>query len=337
MVSQEFAHPTGAFPILNPMGKVFKIALSNYIWLEEFHPAWNRKDNILIVSNGKKEFIEEILKRLLNFLNLERTVLLYNEEIDLKINRYSLSPNYGKDLNNRRWNIILFITEDENSIHHRNSLYYISKAFHFKRAYLIESNNILLDITRHFKFFLKGNKYNTFAYVEPDTWKYLYNLANDLSDECTILEIGTYIGGTTIALALACKEREKGRVVTVDPSLPKCFYDNISFYCLNDYIIPFEMFSMDLYKLWEEKCDEYGLKKNISILFLDGSHDYESVLFDLFAWNKFMLFNSKIVIHDYYHPIQTGVSKATYKFLSENKNIKIIKKFKDCIVCSKTE
>lgn len=288
--------------------KKFKINLKNYLFLEEFKPYFKGKE-ILIFKSGDEEFIEEILNRLENFFNKEK-IKYFNRGENLK----------------EKWDILLFLTEDENNLEHRESLYFASKNLKFNKAYLIEKNYILLDIKKYFK-------YNAFAYVEPKTLKILKGIAKRCPKEKTIFEIGTYCGGSTISLGLGSKEGSGAKVITCDPIMPQFFYENIKYFGLENIIIPFQISSMDLFKIWEKKAEELNFSKEIYFLFLDGSHEFEFVLQDLNLWSRFISRGGLILVHDYYHPIQTGVSRALYKFLSENSDFKIIKKMKDSVLC----
>lgn len=288
--------------------KEFKINLRNYLFLNEFKPKIKKKE-ILIFKEGNEAFIKEVLDRLEEFFDEERTKYFKKNE-NIK----------------KKWDILLFITEDENNLEHRNNLYFASNNLIFKRAYLIEKNYILLDIKKHFKF-------NCFAYVESETLKFLYDIAKKCPQNKTILEIGTYCGGSTISLGLGSKEGSFSKVITCDPVMPNFIYENIKYFNLENIIIPFEISSNDLFKIWEGKAKELKFSKEIYFLFLDGSHEYEFVLNDLNNWSKFISKGGFILIHDYYHPIQTGVSRALYKFLSENSDFKIKKKMKDSVLC----
>jgi len=313
--------------------KYYKIFYKNYLFNFDFFPPWNKKDKIIIIATGEKNYCKEVIERILCFSKNENTFLFSFEDFQLDMKIEKILPFYGSEFKMKDWDILLFVTDDENKKEHKNCLYYFSKNFNFKKAYLIEKNYYLLDITRHFKFKVENEEILTFAYVEPQTWYYLYNLSKKINENGTTLEIGTYIGGTTIALAKG--KKGKGKVVTIDPVLPECFYENISKNKLSEKIIPFEMHSFDFFKIWKEKCNDLKINENIGILFLDGCHNYEDVLKDLRDWNNYLTEGSILIIHDYYHPIQQGISMATYKFFNENNGFELIKKFEDCIICKK--
>lgn len=290
--------------------KKFKINLKNYLFLDEFKADFKGKE-ILIFKSGNEEFIEEILNRLENFFNKEK-IKYFNRGEDLK----------------EKWDILLFLTDDENNLDHRENLYFASENLKFQKAYLIEKNYILLDIKKYFK-------YNAFAYVEPKTLKILKGIAKRCPKEKTIFEIGTYCGGSTISLGLGSKEGSSAKVITCDPIMPNFIYENIKFFYLENIIIPFQISSMELFKIWEKKAEELNFSKEIYFLFLDGSHEYEFVLNDLNNWSRLISKGGFILVHDYYHPIQMGVSRALYKFLSTNRQFKIMKKLKDSVLCSR--
>ena len=300
--------------------KRYKIDLKNYIWLPEFNPKWKKKDKFLIIGTGSEIFLRDIIKRISKFLKVKD--LIINEELKYRDGDF---------------NSVIFITDDENNENHKKCIYKISKNKNLKKIYLIEKHFILIDITRHFKHKIKGERIINFGYVEKETFKSLYKLSRKIGENNSIIEIGTYTGGSTTALGIGSKDGNKNKVITIDPIMPDFIFEEISFLNLKELIIPVKGLSHIIAKNWKEKSKELNVPEKIGLIFLDGSHEYEYTLKDLNLWSNYIIKNGYIIIHDFYHPVLTGVSYASYKFLEERNDFKIIKKLKDSVICMKVK
>jgi predicted O-methyltransferase YrrM len=131
----------------------------------------------------------------------------------------------------------------------------------------------------------------------------LYHLARTLSSEGHIVEIGSWKGKSTIALALGLIHSAKSGVVwAVDPhqgiiqtnkqkqeSTYKAFIKNVQKAQVEQKVRPIIDTSAGAAKRW---------KKSIRLLFIDGLHDYEHVQADIAYWSSWVVNNGVIAFHD---------------------------------------
>lgn len=136
-----------------------------------------------------------------------------------------------------------------------------------------------------------------------------------------IVEIGSYLGKSTTALALGSRRGHLVPVWAVDPHEPYCvelargthqytghnrgyFMQNIVSAGVADVVRLISLPSVQAARCWEREID---------LLFIDGLHDYDSVLADLKAWYAYIPVGGHILLHDYDLP---DVRRAVKKFLS---------------------
>jgi len=132
--------------------------------------------------------------------------------------------------------------------------------------------------------------------------KRLYQLAKNCGG--TIVEVGSWKGKSTVCLALGSKAGKGGRVFAIDPHKglqDECaevhqpggteliFRENIKRAKVDDIVVPLVMKS-------EEAAD--GWTEPLSLLFIDGAHDYENVMLDFNLWEPSLTEGSIIAFHD---------------------------------------
>lgn len=119
----------------------------------------------------------------------------------------------------------------------------------------------------------------------------------------TVVEIGTLFGRSAIALAVAVKSRPGGgRVFAVDPHelcSEEIFRKNVSDRELDDIIEPVLLRS--------DAARGIVTDDSVHVMFIDGAHDYESVLKDLDDWLPALADNSVVALNDTHWP---GVHRA---------------------------
>jgi len=151
----------------------------------------------------------------------------------------------------------------------------------------------------------------------------LYQLALDAGSKGPCLEIGSYCGKSSVYLGTACKEnstvlfsidhhggseeqqpgeeyfdpdlldKETGRVDTL-----KHFRKTIFEFALEDVVIPLIGRSATIGRVWETP---------LSLIFIDGSHAYESVLRDYEIWSGKLIKGGYLLLHDIFpDPSQGG-------------------------------
>jgi MMP 1-O-methyltransferase len=143
---------------------------------------------------------------------------------------------------------------------------------------------------------------------------YLYKLVLEAAKKGPCLEIGSYCGKSSVYLGMACKEsstvlfsidhhggseeqqpgeeyfdpdlldKETGKIDTL-----RHFRKTISDFGLEDIVIPLIGSSAIIGKVW---------KTPLSLIFIDGSHAYESVLSDYDIWAKNLIPGGYLLFHD---------------------------------------
>lgn len=129
-----------------------------------------------------------------------------------------------------------------------------------------------------------------------------------------IVEIGSWKGRSTIAMALALRRAGRGTLFAIDPHLgvssspsdtmPE-FLSNLNNAGVADLVEPIRTFS-------REPLERFA-DRSVSFLFLDGSHDYDEVVRDIAAWEPKMAENAVIAFDDADWP---GVNQAIREHLT---------------------
>jgi hypothetical protein len=130
----------------------------------------------------------------------------------------------------------------------------------------------------------------------------LYEMARDAPGPApVVVEIGSWMGRSTIALALALAERGAGTVVAVDPhaggylrtdhghdSWP-AFQANVAAAGVAPYVRPIVARSIDARPQVEGPIDG---------LFVDGLHRYETAIVDIDTWSDLLRPGATVAFHD---------------------------------------
>ncbi|MCI4621426.1 hypothetical protein AT960_11170 [Priestia megaterium] len=144
-----------------------------------------------------------------------------------------------------------------------------------------------------------------------------------------IVEIGSYKGKSTIALALGSSimSTQKRPIYAIDPfndSYYYSFWGNIKYHRLENFVIPIKKLSTHAY----EDCPQ-----SIAALFIDGDHEYTSVKHDIMYYAPRVVKGGFIVFHDYSEQFP-GVLKAVnelcnneaYEFVTIYDNLLFVRK-----------
>lgn len=120
----------------------------------------------------------------------------------------------------------------------------------------------------------------------------------------TVVEIGSYEGRSTVALALAVRDAGGGRVHAIDPHGPgsdryEVFLDNLRRAGVAELVEPLRTTSRDARWRFEDR--------SVDVLFVDGSHEYEVVSRDLFDWTSALADGAIAAFND---PFWPGVNRA---------------------------
>jgi hypothetical protein len=136
-----------------------------------------------------------------------------------------------------------------------------------------------------------------------ECWK-LYKLARE--SKKPIVEIGSWLGRSTIVLAGGSKDGNGSMIYSVDTwkdladnnNFYKDFYpdfiENIKYAGVDDRITILKGKSVDMAKYYRENIGE-----EIGVLFIDADHEYESIKSDYDSWSPMV--NGTIAFHDYTH------------------------------------
>ncbi|MFH1230024.1 MAG: class I SAM-dependent methyltransferase [Planctomycetota bacterium] len=155
----------------------------------------------------------------------------------------------------------------------------------------------------------------------------LFKYASEIPEAGCIVEIGSWMGKSTIALALGLKTKLKyneNLIFAVDPHRDTSthnkfnvsdtfeeFNKNISKFKVADIVQPIKSTSEEFAKGWTAR---------ISLLFVDGEHTYESVKQDLGLWLPFLIKNGIVMCHDY-DGGTPGVVKAVQEMMPGSKYV----------------
>lgn len=156
----------------------------------------------------------------------------------------------------------------------------------------------------------------------------LYKLAKKIPKDCSIVEIGSWKGKSTICMALGSYDGNLAKVYAIDPhnnnfNTYEEFIENIREFNVYDIITPIVSTSE------KAACD---FNKPIGLLFIDGAHDYENVKKDYELWFPKLINNGYIAFHDtIFHD---GPKKFVDKYMLKSRFIKNVK-FTDSIVYGK--
>ncbi|HNZ31953.1 MAG TPA: class I SAM-dependent methyltransferase [Smithellaceae bacterium] len=157
---------------------------------------------------------------------------------------------------------------------------------------------------------------------------YLYQLALKASKKGPCLEIGSYCGKSAVYIGGACKEnnavlfsldhhrgseeQQPGQEY-FDPDLLNeqtglidtlpLFRHTLAVFALEDTVIPIVGRSETIGRAWQTP---------LSLIFIDGSHAYESVLKDYQIWSKHLMPGGYLVFHDIFPDPEKG-GQAPYR------------------------
>lgn len=144
----------------------------------------------------------------------------------------------------------------------------------------------------------------------------LYGLSSLCGEKGAIVEIGSYTGSSTIALAAAQKEKNGCKIFSVDCSLHPTIHHNLEHAGLTDWVELIQGFSHNVVRTWA---------KPIELLFIDGSHIYLAAKNDIDLWVPFVIEGGFVALHDYHFYNFQSVAKAVYKtFLSKPDKFRIV-------------
>jgi hypothetical protein len=138
--------------------------------------------------------------------------------------------------------------------------------------------------------------------LHPAECSLLYDLSSHTQTGC-IVEIGSYRGKSTVALALGSKDHHSLPVYAIDPHEFFVGYFGGKF-GPQDRVVFFETMlrcnTAETVRLINLPSQEVvkGWRKPIGLLWIDGDHRYEAVKEDFERWEPFLVNGGKIAFHD---------------------------------------
>lgn len=141
------------------------------------------------------------------------------------------------------------------------------------------------------------------GWLSPREGRLLHTLAKACSQRGAIVEIGSYLGKSTIFLALGARAGGGARVYAIDPHTGSpehrtgpnpvwtfdAFMGNLHSAGVQDQVVPLVMSSTDAAR---------GFPAPVELLFIDGNHAWESVRQDFDAWFPHVAGGGVIALHD---------------------------------------
>lgn len=120
--------------------------------------------------------------------------------------------------------------------------------------------------------------------------EFLYRLSSRAGKRGEIVEIGTFRGKSTIAIAFGQQETGGRPIVTIDPVEHPDLDDNLKLAGVDSFVVRITERSSTVAKRWT---------KPIELLWIDGDHSYIGVAIDLRSWCRFVMPGGLVALHDY--------------------------------------
>lgn len=177
----------------------------------------------------------------------------------------------------------------------------------------------------------------------PQEGELLYRLARELRSANPIVEIGSWKGRSTIYLGYGSRSGASVPIYAVDPhtgapeqhrifgadlSTFQEFTGNIQRAGIADLVRPVVKASVDAAKEWSG---------SISLLFIDGAHDYEYVRADFDHWVPFVEPGGIVAIHDTNVPVYPGVKQVVLESVFGSNGFRKVRFVNSLLVVEKTE
>ncbi|MDR3671594.1 MAG: class I SAM-dependent methyltransferase [Holophaga sp.] len=147
--------------------------------------------------------------------------------------------------------------------------------------------------------------------MDPDEREFLYHLAFHAPDPGTIVEIGSYAGGSTLIMAYARQDRGRGQIYAIDAAPRPTIDQDLAKHGVTDSVHLFKMASRDVAAGWHLFS---GQKPEINMLWIDGDHSYNSCRLDIALWSPYLIPGGTICFHDYSDNCDcSGVIRAVHE------------------------
>ncbi len=146
----------------------------------------------------------------------------------------------------------------------------------------------------------------------------LFQLAQNGNSEGAIVNIGHFLGGSSIILAKGSKLNKREKVHSFDLDSYPFSSGMYKMNNVEDWIVFDKKHSLIAAGEW--KCQK---NQNIRLLFIDGDHSYEGCKNDILAWAPYLVPGGILAVHDYGNVSQgskyASVVNAVYDTVLTNK------------------
>ncbi|MEH2253605.1 class I SAM-dependent methyltransferase [Nostoc sp.] len=145
------------------------------------------------------------------------------------------------------------------------------------------------------------------GFMVPGQEEYLFNKVKSLPEDAVIVEIGSFKGRSTVAMAYACTGTKR-KIYCIDTwdgneadfserQFFEIWQQNVQLNGLEQYVIPLRGYSHNVLNKWYELTGD----KAIDFIFIDGSHQYLDVLKDFELSFSLVRNDGWIAFHDVVH------------------------------------
>lgn len=163
---------------------------------------------------------------------------------------------------------------------------------------------------------LEGALVGVEGYFSPDeAWALYVATLACATAEPRVVEIGSYKGRSTIAIALALRDHGGGLVVSIDPHTPTGKESYVREHgeadTFDEYLANVRRAGIERFVRPERATSATARPRYdgvpIDVLFVDGSHDEDDVLYDIDAWRPLLADRAILAFND---PYALGVNGA---------------------------
>ena len=142
----------------------------------------------------------------------------------------------------------------------------------------------------------------------------LFHMGCNGPAEGAIVNIGSFLGGSSIILAKGSKQKDREKVYSFDPKTYPLQEDYLEKNLVSDWIMFQQTSSENGIKDWKKRKDT-----KIRLLFIDGDHSFAGCRNDIALWSPYLVLGGIIAIHDYcrfnYEVNFDGIVKAVHEMI----------------------
>lgn len=154
------------------------------------------------------------------------------------------------------------------------------------------------------------------------------------------VEIGNWMGKSTVTISLACKSTGKGVLYSIDPCKKTTAHKFLNVVNTEDILVQnlkkfrVKKFVKLIKKTSREAFDELGDIKT-RLIFIDGDHDLEEISFDVNHWTQTLQEKGYLLLHDTLNHagprsiFWTLLRRGNYRYLYSCKDLSILQKMKN--------